>query len=116
MILRLNPYKWRSSLASGTSVIVPAHDPTMADAVYGTLAVISTLLYALSYPVIKAIRLVALIVSPFWAIAQFVLLPVTYSIHGILTVALFPFRLRLLERLEVTRAQIELEPIKQYAE
>lgn len=75
----------------------------VADQAIKALAITYTILSYISYPVVKLAYLVAYILAPFWSLAQFILLPVTYTVHGILTLALIPFRLHLLERLEVRR-------------
>lgn len=67
----------------------------------GTLATISTVVYYTCWPIIKIIQGIGFVLSPFWTLTQFVLLPITYLIHGILSIVLFPFRLQLLERVEV---------------
>ena len=71
-----------------------------------TRAVLSTILYCLWYPTTKLLQLLVTILSPIWAIAQFILLPVTYLIQGLLAIILFPLRLHILERIEVCRISI----------
>ncbi|KAF2659076.1 hypothetical protein K491DRAFT_689677 [Lophiostoma macrostomum CBS 122681] len=66
----------------------------------GVLATISTVLYYACWPLIKFLQGVAFVLSPFLRIAQFVFLPITYVIHGIISILLLPLRLRLLERVE----------------
>ncbi|KAJ4302734.1 hypothetical protein N0V90_001624 [Kalmusia sp. IMI 367209] len=63
-------------------------------------AVLSTVLYCLWWPVTKILLAIGIILSPFWSVAQFILLPVTYLVQGLLAVILFPFRLHILERIE----------------
>jgi len=76
--------------------ILPSRHP-MAD----TRAVISIVLYCLWWPTTKIIYAIQTILSPFWTALQFIFLPVTYLLRAILTVILFPFRLHILERIEV---------------
>lgn len=66
-----------------------------------TRAILSTVLYCLWWPTSKIIYAIHTILSPFWAALQFIFLPVTYLLQGILTIILFPFRLHILERIEV---------------
>jgi hypothetical protein len=66
------------------------------------LAVLSTVLYYLCWPFIALFRALTSILTPLWTIAQFILLPITYLAHTLLTVALFPFRLHLRDRFEVS--------------
>jgi hypothetical protein len=73
----------------------------MSEAAPGILATISTVLYYACWPIVKLLQGVAFVLSPFWRIAQFLFLPITYVLHGILSILLLPFRLRLLERVEV---------------
>lgn len=75
--------------------------PAMSDATNSTLAILWIVLYCISWPIVKLVQGLALVLSPFWSLAQFVLLPVTYLLHGILSVLLFPFRIQLLEKIEV---------------
>lgn len=70
----------------------------MADA----RAILSTVLYCAWWPTSKLLLAIRAILSPFWAILQFVFLPLIYLVHAILAVILLPFRLHLLERFEVT--------------
>jgi hypothetical protein len=69
----------------------------MADA----RAVLSTILYCLWLPTSKILSAVSFVLSPFWALAQFTFLPVAYLLQTIYAVVSFPFRLHLLERIEV---------------
>ncbi|KAF2272763.1 uncharacterized protein EI97DRAFT_436694 [Westerdykella ornata] len=64
------------------------------------LSAIATIFYYATFPIVQVLRLVIFILSPFWTLTKFVLLPVTYAAHGIFAILLFPLRLRLLERLE----------------
>jgi hypothetical protein len=73
----------------------------LSDVVGRSLSAVSIVLYYAVYPVFKILRAVALILSPFWALLQFALLPITRSAQLIITIALLPFRLHLLERFEV---------------
>ncbi|KAF2253906.1 hypothetical protein BU26DRAFT_516174 [Trematosphaeria pertusa] len=68
----------------------------MADA----RAILSTVLYCAWWPTSKLLLAIRAILSPFWAILQFVFLPLIYLVHAILAVILLPFRLHLLERFE----------------
>ncbi|KAF2474182.1 uncharacterized protein BDR25DRAFT_119801 [Lindgomyces ingoldianus] len=65
-----------------------------------TLQTALTVLYYVCWPFIKLVHGISYILSPFWAIAQFVLLPFTHLVHILLNIVLFPFRLQLLERVE----------------
>ena len=66
-----------------------------------TRTILSTVLYCLWWPASKIIYAIQAILSPFWAALQFILLPVTYLVQALLTVVLFPFRVHILERIEV---------------
>jgi hypothetical protein len=85
----------------------------MADApVTGVIAAVSNIVYYavypvyllsyISYPIVALFRFIALVLAPFWSIAQFILLPVTYIAYGISYAVTLPFRLQLLERFEVS--------------
>jgi hypothetical protein len=63
--------------------------------------ILSTVLYYLWWPTSKILYAIQVVLSPFWAILQFIFLPVTFLLRAILTVFLFPFRLHILERVEV---------------
>ena len=69
-------------------------------------AVVSTALYVLCWPFIKLLQAVSFVLAPFWAATQFVLLPITYAVHAVLSIALFPFRLHVLDRIEVCAPSI----------
>ena len=73
-------------------------------AVSRSVSAISIALYYLSYPVLQLIHAVILALTPLIALVRFVLLPLTYVTHTIVTLALLPFRLRLLDRLEVSHS------------
>jgi hypothetical protein len=66
------------------------------------LATLTTVLYYLCWPFIALFRALRSILTPFWTIAQFILLPITYLAHTLFTIALFPFRMHLLDRFEVS--------------
>ena len=66
-----------------------------------TGAILSTLLFCLWWPMSKLLSVFALVLSPFWAVLQFVLLPVIYLARAIFAVLSFPFKLNILERIEV---------------
>ncbi|KAK7180839.1 uncharacterized protein CC84DRAFT_722455 [Paraphaeosphaeria sporulosa] len=68
----------------------------MADA----RAILSIILYCLWLPTSKILSAIIFILSPFWALAQFILLPAVYLLKSIYAVVSFPFRLHLLERIE----------------
>ncbi|KAF2446441.1 hypothetical protein P171DRAFT_357484 [Karstenula rhodostoma CBS 690.94] len=63
-------------------------------------AILSTILYCLWLPISKILSAVVFILSPFWALAQFIFLPVAYLLKTIYAFVSFPFRLHLLERIE----------------
>jgi hypothetical protein len=69
----------------------------MADALQTVLIIV----YLICWPFVKLARAIAFALSPFWAIGQFILLPAIYLIRVILNILLFPFRLQLLDRVEV---------------
>ncbi|ORX97945.1 hypothetical protein BCR34DRAFT_496483 [Clohesyomyces aquaticus] len=69
----------------------------MADTLLQTVVIV---LYVVCWPFIKLFQVLASVLSPFWVVGQFMLLPVTYLVHAILHIILFPFRLQLLEKLE----------------
>ncbi|KAF2798400.1 hypothetical protein K505DRAFT_321934, partial [Melanomma pulvis-pyrius CBS 109.77] len=64
------------------------------------LATASAILYYACWPLLKLCQALLFLLAPVWTVAQFVLLPITSLAHALLTVALFPFRLHLLDRLE----------------
>ena len=66
-----------------------------------TLATISTTLYYACWPFLQLLKGIAFVLSPFWAILRFMILPITIVIQGIVGVLLWPFRLQVLERFEV---------------
>lgn len=74
----------------------------MADA----LTVFFVILHILSWPFHKLINLVAIIVSPFWLLASFLLLPCIHLVRTIINVLLFPFSLQWRERFEVIISSI----------
>ncbi|KAF2680567.1 hypothetical protein K458DRAFT_311254 [Lentithecium fluviatile CBS 122367] len=65
-----------------------------------TRAIVSTVLYCLWWPTSKIIYAIQTILSPFWTILQFVFLPLTYLLHAVLSIILFPFRHHILDRIE----------------
>ncbi|KAF2715005.1 hypothetical protein K504DRAFT_367414 [Pleomassaria siparia CBS 279.74] len=66
-----------------------------------TLAAASiTILYCLSWPLLQSFYAVSFILTPLWTCVQFILLPITCLAHAVLDVVLFPFRLRVLDRIE----------------
>lgn len=66
-----------------------------------TGTILSTLLFCLWWPTSKLLSVFALVLSPFWAVLQFVLLPVIYLAHAVYAVLSLPFKLNILERIEV---------------
>ncbi|KAF1974646.1 hypothetical protein BU23DRAFT_97116 [Bimuria novae-zelandiae CBS 107.79] len=62
--------------------------------------IIFTILFYLWWPTSKLLSAIAFALSPFWALAQFVFLPVAYLAEGIYAILSFPFRLHILERIE----------------
>ena len=62
---------------------------------------LSTVLYCIWWPFSHILSAARAILSPFWALAQFVFLPVVYLVQGLLVIVLLPFRLHVLERIEV---------------
>lgn len=69
------------------------------------LATASTILYYACWPLLKLCQGILFLLAPIWTVAQFVLLPITYLAHALLSIALFPFRLHLLDRFEVRQYQ-----------
>ncbi|KAK3202412.1 hypothetical protein GRF29_161g1120846 [Pseudopithomyces chartarum] len=65
-----------------------------------TGTILSTLLFCLWWPTSKLLSVFALVLSPFWAVLQFVLLPVIYLAHAVYAVLSLPFKLNILERIE----------------
>ncbi|KAF2004434.1 hypothetical protein P154DRAFT_43500 [Amniculicola lignicola CBS 123094] len=57
-------------------------------------------LHCVSWPLIKLFLAVTFILSPFWAILSFILLPITSLLHVLFSVVLFPFRQQLLDKIE----------------
>ncbi|KAJ4354077.1 uncharacterized protein N0V89_005810 [Didymosphaeria variabile] len=45
--------------------------------------ILSTILYCLWWPTNRILFALGFILSPFWAVAKFVFLPVAYLLHGI---------------------------------
>lgn len=70
------------------------------DVAIRVLATISRLLFVLTWPFVKLARGVALLLSPVWTVAQFILLPLTVVVQAVLSILLFPFRLNWLDRFE----------------
>ncbi|KAF2733536.1 hypothetical protein EJ04DRAFT_438922 [Polyplosphaeria fusca] len=68
------------------------------------LATASIALYALCWPFLKLARGLAVLLSPFWALARFLLLPVTYLATALFTLLSLPFSLNLLDRVETIYA------------
>jgi hypothetical protein len=66
-----------------------------------SVSAVSITLYYLVYPILQLFRALALLLRPIWGLLRFVLLPLTYAANAIITLALLPFRLRLLAHLEV---------------
>jgi hypothetical protein len=64
-------------------------------------SVLSIILYCLWWPTRKILSAISFVLSPIWALAHFVFLPVTYLLQAIYAVVSLPFRLHLLERMEV---------------
>ncbi|KAF2181641.1 hypothetical protein K469DRAFT_670699 [Zopfia rhizophila CBS 207.26] len=65
-----------------------------------TLQTISTVLYYVFLPFIKLLYAILFVLSPFWTVTQFLLLPFTHLVQTVLNIVLFPFRLHLLDRVE----------------
>ncbi|KAF2012574.1 hypothetical protein BU24DRAFT_254689 [Aaosphaeria arxii CBS 175.79] len=72
----------------------------MADQIQQALSILSRIAFYTSWPFVKLAHLLTFILSPFWRIAQFFLLPFTVLVQGLLGILLLPFRLNLLERFE----------------
>lgn len=70
---------------------------SMADA----RAVLSTVLFCFWWPTSKLLAAIAFVLSPFLRVLHFVLLPVIYLARAIYAILAFPFRLHVLERIEV---------------
>lgn len=70
----------------------------------GILPLIAAIVYYATYPLTFLYRLttslLSLLLTPILSLTRFLLLPLTYTLVGIYHVLAFPFRLRLLERLE----------------
>lgn len=66
------------------------------------LALAATILYYVFWPFLKLFHAITSILAPFWTIARFVLLPITYLAHTLFSIASLPFRLQLLDRIEVS--------------
>lgn len=64
-------------------------------------ALLSTLLYCLWLPTSNILSALRFVLSPFCALAQFTFLPVAHLLHTLYAVVSLPFRLHLLERIEV---------------
>ncbi|KAF1957406.1 hypothetical protein CC80DRAFT_491522 [Byssothecium circinans] len=62
--------------------------------------ILSNTLYVIWWPTSKALNGIRFILSPFWALLQFIFLPLTHLIQAILSIVLLPFRLDILERIE----------------
>jgi hypothetical protein len=82
----------------------------LSEAVSRSVSAVKSLLYYLSYPVFQTLRAAALVLSPFIAFARFLLLPLTNVVHAIITLVWLPFRLRLLQRLEVNHRFQQINP------
>lgn len=68
-----------------------------------TLAAVSAVLSYAWWPFAQLLHAAGLVLSPFCALALFVLLPFTWLLHALLSALLLPFRLQLLDRVEVRR-------------
>lgn len=68
--------------------------------------VFSNTLYILWWPTSKILGAIRYILSPFWTLIRFIFLPLTHLIQAILSVVLFPFRVDVLERIEVKAAYL----------
>lgn len=66
-----------------------------------TPSVVAAVLYSLWWPASALIRVVRAVLAPIWAAVCFVFLPVTFLVRAVLAVTLFPFRIHVLERIEV---------------
>jgi hypothetical protein len=69
------------------------------------LALAATILYYVFWPFLKLFHAITFILAPFWTIARFVILPITYLAHTLFSIASLPFRVQLLDRIEVSPFQ-----------
>ena len=70
-------------------------------AVHLTIDITKATFYFSLLLVVQLFQVIVFILSPFWAVISFVLLPLTHLIRVALSIILFPFRLRLLDKFEV---------------
>ncbi|KAF1850843.1 uncharacterized protein K460DRAFT_273551 [Cucurbitaria berberidis CBS 394.84] len=68
----------------------------MADA----LTTVFIILHIIWWPLSKIIKAIVILLTPFWIVATFLLLPFIHIGHAIINVLSFPFRLQWMERLE----------------
>jgi hypothetical protein len=69
-------------------------------AVHLTIDITKATFYFSLLLVVQLFQVIVFILSPFWAVISFVLLPLTHLIRVALSIILFPFRLRLLDKFE----------------
>lgn len=73
----------------------------IATAIRLTVDVTKALYYFTLLLFVQLFRAIVFVLSPFWAVTSFVLLPLTHLVQAALSIILFPFRWRLFEKLEV---------------
>lgn len=67
----------------------------------GALTIFFVIVRVIFLPIVACVNLVLYLLSPIWTLGTFILLPLLHFSHAIITILTFPFRMHLLDRIEV---------------